>query len=117
MQPNPVLESSDPREQRGSPRFKVRVPVEFSTESGSGHGLLWNISASGARIELPSMMVPRDSVVSLRVSFFPGSFDVKLPAKFVRYTAMGFALRFTDMDSVQLRTLKGLLPHVAQLES
>ena len=96
-------------EKRLARRFLLRVPVEY--ENGvPGSGTLWNVSESGARIEEVSRLVEPGSSLTLRFSFFVGSFDVPLRGETVRAIDWGFAVRFIDVSEPQLDMLRRALP-------
>ena len=96
-------------EKRTAHRFLPRVPVEYEN-GGPGSGILWNISESGARIEEVSRLVAPGTTLTLRFSFFVGSFDVPLRGETVRRTDSGFAVRFIGVSEPQLDMLRRALP-------
>ena len=96
-------------EKRIARRFLLRVPVEYG-DGGPGSGILWDISKSGARIEEVSRLVEPGTTLTLRFSFFAGSFDVPLRGETVRTTDWGFAVRFIDVSEPQLDMLRGAFP-------
>ncbi len=96
-------------EKRLARRFLLRVPVEYEN-GGPGSGILWDISESGARIEEVSRLVESGSSLTLRFSFFVGSFDVPFCGDTVRTTDWGFAVRFVDVSEPQLDMLSRALP-------
>ncbi len=96
-------------EKRLARRFLLRVPVEYEN-GGPGSGILWDISESGAHIEEVSRLVESGSSLTLRFSFFVGSFDVPFRGDTVRTTDWGFAVRFVDVSESQLDMLSRALP-------
>lgn len=90
-------------------RYELSGPVEFRSDEGLGTGTIWNVSASGALIETASAIVERGTPLRLRVSYYPGSFEVELPSEVVRTTPTGFAVRFTSLDAASRRLLAKVL--------
>jgi hypothetical protein len=97
-------------ERRIAPRFKLRAPAEYQNDSVHGNGTIWDISASGARIENATASVEQGVTLGLRSSFFPGSFDVELKGDVVRHTRGGFAVQFVDLGAPQIDFLRTILP-------
>lgn len=95
---------------RAAPRFNLRVPVEYRFPGFRGEGTVWNVSASGARIEWATALVGSGTHVWLRFSFFPGSFATELEADVVRRTETGFAVQFRELGPSQLDMLRRALP-------
>ena len=100
-------------EQR-APRYEIRVPVEcrFRFKSEIAAGTTTNISTSGVRIALGSGSA-RQSVgsgLTMRFSFFAGSFETLFGASVVRHTNDGFAVRFSALDGRQRELLRQALP-------
>ncbi len=100
---------SPPEERRVALRFQVRAPVEYE-DSTSGHGLTWDISLSGVRIENASAPVGLGTTLELRFSFFPGSFETPLGGNVVRHTDSGFAAKFISLQGFQRDLLRRALP-------
>ena len=75
-----------------------------------GDGTLWNISLTGARLEAASLHVEPGAKLWLRLSLFPGSFEVELLARVVRRTPRGFALSFESLGPEQRAMLQRALP-------
>ena len=92
-------------ERRVAPRFSVQVPTEYE-DSDMGRGLTENVSVSGVRIEQASILMPIQTEIRLRFSFFVGSFDTVFRGTVVRHTGDGFAVQFGDMDEAQLVVLR-----------
>ncbi len=90
-------------------RYEFSGPVEFRGDEGLGTGTIWNVSASGALIERASAIVERGTPLQLRVSYYPGSFEIELPSEVVRTTPTGFAVRFTSLDAESRRLLAKVL--------
>ena len=110
-QHEPSGATTDPSgvERRTTRRFLLRVPVEYEN-GGPGSGTLWDISESGARIGEVSRLVAPGTMLTLRFSFFAGSFDVPLRGETVRRTDCGFAVRFIDVSEHQLDMLLRAFP-------
>ena len=98
---------------RGAPRFNLRVPVVYRHGTSTGEGMIWNISTSGARIERASIREAPGTSLLIHASFFPGSFEVELPAEVVRETDEGFSVRFIELQERELSMLKAALPAAA----
>ena len=80
-------------------RYELSGPVEFRCDDQVGTGTVWNVSASGALVERTSTVVESGTPLRLRLSYYPGSFEIELPSEVVRTTPTGFAVRFTDLDA------------------
>ena len=93
--------------------MKLRAPTEYRNDAVHGNGTIWDISASGARIENASAAVDHGATLALRASFFPGSFDVEVRGDVVRHTDNGFAVRFVELGAVQKELLRRVLPRPA----
>lgn len=104
------------RNRRVAPRYDLRAPVEYSFSDLRGEGVVWNISSSGARIDLAYPPVASGTRLRLRFSFYPGSFETELPAEVVRRTETGFAVRFESLDEKQAKVLRLALPPLADLD-
>jgi hypothetical protein len=87
--------------------------MEYRNDAVHGHGTIWDISASGARIENASEPVDQGATLGLRSSFFPGSFDVELTGDVVRHTESGFAVQFVELGAPQIEFLRRVLPSAA----
>ena len=99
---------------RTAPRFDVRGPVEYRFDDNRGEGLVWNVSTSGARIDLACPPVACGTRIRCRFSFYPGSFDTEVAARVVRRTETGFAVQFCDLGPRQKGMLRTALPATAQ---
>ena len=96
-------------ERRIAPRYRIQVPVEYEQASATGSGTTWDISTSGAHVAShasPSL----GSEMTLRFSFFVGSFDVAFPANVVRHTPDGFAVQFDQLSRPHRDVLRQALP-------
>jgi hypothetical protein len=92
-------------------RFALRTPVEIRGEGAPAHGTLWNISMTGARVEHLSQELAPRTRLRLRISYFPGTSEVELPAEVVRTTQQGgIGVQFFDLDDDTASTLRSLLP-------
>ncbi len=99
---------------RAATRVRLRAPVEYRGSEARGTGTIWDISASGARLEDVSTCLERGATTWLRCSFFLGSFDVELKGSVVRHTGTGFAVEFRDLGKAQVGLLRSILPEGAQ---
>jgi hypothetical protein len=72
--------------------------------------MIWDISASGARIESATTVVDLRTTIALRSSFYPGSFDVQIKGHVVRLTRSGFAVQFVELEAPQIDFLRTVLP-------
>ena len=103
---------------RFAPRFDLRGPVSYRGDGLDGQGTIWDISFSGARIEMVSSHPPQGTRLQLRPSLFPGSYETELTADVVRETHRGgFAVRFMNLDESQLRLLNRALPSSSSTQS
>jgi hypothetical protein len=102
-----------PREQRRAARFSIEVPMEYQDHSLGGRGLTANLSVSGVRIEQASQRVPIGMQLTLRFSFFQGSFGSLFRGEVVRHSEDGFAVTFGSLDDTQIDTLRRILPSAA----
>jgi hypothetical protein len=84
--------------------------MEYTNGSVRGEGTVWDISASGARIENASEPVSQGTTLGLRSSYYPGSFGVELKGDVVRHTETGFAVQFVQLGSPQVDLLRRILP-------
>jgi len=100
------------RDQRAASRFTVRVSTEYES-SHTGNGFTENLSLSGVLIDYASSSIPIKTKVTMRFSFFAGSFDTEFQGSVVRHTEDGFAVQFGSLDSAQLNILRTALPSVA----
>jgi hypothetical protein len=100
-------------ERRAAPRVRLVAPAEYTNGSTRGEGTIWDISASGARVENASVPVREGTTLGLRSSFFPGSFDVVLQGDVVRHTETGFAVQFVELGRTQVEFLRRILPAFA----
>lgn len=98
-------------ERRVAPRVRIGAPAEYRAGTVIGSGTIWDISASGARIESATALLDEGAQAALRCSFFPGSFGVELMGIVVRLTGTGFAMRFTDLGADQLEVLRVVVPY------
>ena len=110
-------------QQRAATRVKLQAPVEYrgseaqgtqGTQGTHGTGTIWDISASGARLEDVSASLEQGATAWLRCSFFLGSFDVELKGSVVRHTETGFAVEFRDLGKAQVGLLRSILPEGAR---
>jgi hypothetical protein len=93
-----------------APRFDLRVPVLYRGPGSRGTGVIWDISASGLRIEVASSAVEPGTQVRLKFSYSEGSDPVVAAAKVVRATDTGFAARFIHVTRALEEHLRSVLP-------
>lgn len=105
----------DRQERRQAPRVRLRAPVEYRGRRAQGTGTIWDISASGARLENVSTCLDEGETARMRASFFLGSFDVELKGSVVRHTETGFAVQFLELGTDQVGLLRSILPEAAQV--
>ena len=91
-------------ERRRAPRFGVQAPVEY-TNSGTNSGVTENLSQSGTLIQVTSGQPPINEELSIRFSFFLGSFATQFRGRVVRRTRNGFAIEFGGLDANHLEVL------------
>ena len=91
--------------EREAPRFDVQAPVEYEN-SHRGSGSTTNLSLVGVLIEYASTIIPIETEIRLRFSFFEGSFDTEFRGTVIRHTKDGFAVQFGDMGETQLEVLQ-----------
>ena len=96
------------RDRRAAHRYTVRVSTEYES-SEVGNGFTENVSISGALVEYASRVIPIQTKIQLRFSFFPGSFDTVFRRIVARHTEDGFAVEFVDMGKTQLEVLRKIL--------
>ncbi len=94
------------KERRAAPRFSVQqVPTEYEN-AHKGRGLAENLSLSGVLVEHASILIPIQTEIQLRFSFFVGSFDTVFRGTVVRHSGDGFAVQFGDMGEAHLELLR-----------
>jgi hypothetical protein len=93
-----------------APRFDLRVPVLFKGARGRGEGIIWDISATGLRVEVASATVKPGMHVHLKFSYSDQSEPVVAAAEVVRATDTGFAARFVNISSALRDQLQAALP-------
>ena len=85
----PARSGDDP-----APRVEIRTPVYYRAPKGRGQGTMWDVSSSGARIELASPRVRPGIKVKLEFTSPNGWVIIKW-GSVVRETESGFAVRFS----------------------
>jgi hypothetical protein len=93
-----------------APRFDLRVPVLYKGARGRGEGIIWDISATGLRVEVASASLKPGMHVHLKFSYSDHSEPVIAAAEVVRATDTGFAVRFVNMSSTLQDQLRAALP-------
>ena len=97
--------------EKRAPRFEIRIPVECQFESETVSGTTANVSTTGVRIAGVSASTRQvGSGLTMRFSFFVGSFDTPFGASVVRHTNDGFAAHFSALDGRQRELLRQALP-------
>ncbi len=97
-----------------APRFDLRVPIKYQSRGDRGNGIIWDISSSGARIELATVGVVPGSTVRMSFSYLPTAPPVLTSAQVVRYTQGGFAVQFVNMGRQTHQLLEDALPNAAR---
>lgn len=106
----PVSSSGDaPSGSKGAEaRSKQRVDVRFAAvyrgRRIDGHGMVRNISESGALIQEAEPPLMAGGRITLDFSFFEDSLPVRVSATVVRETEAGFGVRFVGLDA-RMRSL------------
>jgi hypothetical protein len=96
-------EAGPESDQRDTERVPVGLPVQYEYRQRDGRGLIVDVSDGGALVENPSLDVPADVDVTLRLRL--GASTIEMSARVVRPTDRGFAVRFESSDA----RLQGLL--------
>ncbi len=91
-------------------RFDLRVPVLFKGARGRGKGIIWDMSLTGARIEIASSRVRPGSQIHMKFSYSDESKPIVASAEVVRPTDTGFAVRFKNPSQSFLEQLGAALP-------
>jgi hypothetical protein len=86
---------SDPR---GATRYVARIPVVARFGERAVEASIVDLSNSGVRLRAPAITVAPGTLVRIDLPWFPGDHTASMLAKFVRKTADGCALRFSDPD-------------------
>ncbi len=99
------------------PRFDLRVPVNYRTPRKTGHGTIWDVSTSGARVEGASLLPRTGTRVRLRFSYASNEAPLLASAEVVRRTESGFAVRFLGLGENMTSRLDARLPHGVKVPS
>ena len=91
-------------------RFDLRVPVLFKGARGRGKGIIWDMSVTGARIEVASSRARPGTQIHLKFSYSDESYPIVAVAEVVRPTDTGFAVRFKNPSQSFLEQLGRALP-------
>ncbi len=91
-------------------RFEMRIPVEFKGGPERGEGIIWDMSMTGARIEVATAPMRPGTPVHMKFSYASEAEPVFAAAKVVRATETGFAVRFTRMSKALRQQLVVALP-------
>ena len=81
-----------------APRFDLRVPILYQAHGARGSGMIWDISTSGARIEVATTDVAPGSLIRVRFVYSPTEPPLLTSAQVVRCTEGGFAVEFVNME-------------------
>ena len=79
-------------------RIDVSFRVEYTGRNVRGHGVVKNLSLTGALVEQAEPTLIAGGSIVLQFSFFDESLPVEIPAKVVRETETGFAVHFGGLD-------------------
>jgi hypothetical protein len=82
-----------------TPRYEFDLPVRYSGRDFEGHGLLCNISSTGASISEPTILVPNGTELCVEFGPLSGSMAVSMRSEVVRETEKGFAVQFIEEES------------------
>ena len=93
--------------------FSISAPVEYEGDQIRGSGITGNVSLAGLLLEYVSTPVAQGKELRLRISLYPGSFDVEFRAHVVRQTDRGFEVQFVDPTPEQKKVLSACLPKSA----
>lgn len=101
-----------PTERRKERRYKIPVPVEYVCPERDlpGKGHLRDISVSGMYVEEPGHDLDAGDGVRAPLWLFSESTTVFLEGRVVRAEPGGFAVKFEEMDSRVVETLRQVLP-------
>ena len=104
-------------ENRRAPRYLICVPVEYEYDASMGRGTTSNVSTSGVLIAMNEAVEPLSigADLTMRFSFFAGSFGTQFGANVVRHTRDGFAAQFGPLDPTQHELLRQALPVPEQI--
>ncbi len=91
-------------------RFEIRIPVQFKGGPERGEGIIWDMSMTGARIEVATARLRPGTPVHIKFSYASEGAPVFAAARVVRATETGFAVRFTRMSNVLRQQLIVALP-------
>ena len=86
-------------------RFELRVPVQFKGGPRRGEGIIWDLSTTGARIEVATARLRPGTPVHMKFSYASEAEPVFAAAKVVRATETGFAVHFTRMSNALRKQL------------
>lgn len=103
-------------EHRVARRYDIWVPIMFQGSSVDGHGVTWDISTSGIRIERASQRAEPGTPLTVQFSLSLGGAELSLDSEAVRPTESGFAVRFVGMTEDQRAHLEAMLPLTANPE-
>ncbi len=91
-------------------RFEIRIPVQFKGGPRRGEGIIWDMSTTGARIEVATARLRPGTPVHMKFSYASEAEPVFAAAKVVRATETGFAVHFTRMSNALRQQIVVALP-------
>ncbi len=80
-------------------RFEMRIPVQFKGGPERGEGIIWDMSMTGARIEVATAPMRPGTPINMKIWYASEAAPVFAAARVVRATQTGFAVRFTRMSN------------------
>ena len=116
---NPVSDEKTPTtlpyiDQRIAPRYVFKVPAKVILSYNEGAAMLWEISASGARVEQAVVNPVHGEKLRIEFSFFQDSPPIELKGEVVRITETGgFCMKFVSLTPRMKQILTRLLPKIA----
>ncbi len=101
-------------DRRIAPRYVFKVPTKVILAYNEGTAMLWDISASGARVEQAGVTPVRGEKLRIEFSFFEDSPPVELKGEVVRISETGgFSMKFLSLSPRMKQILTRLLPKIA----
>lgn len=95
-------------ERRGAKRFKVNLPARWEGGGASDVGTISDMSMTGCFM-LTAGVIEKDEAVVITATL-PGHSTISLRGEVVYYTEeIGFAIRFTDGNEADKRSLAAFL--------
>ncbi len=95
---------------RSHPRAEVEIIVQCASGTDQGSGTLASLSLSGALLEETSIHPPLGALVDIRFRRPGDKKPLELAGTLLRYSASGFAIRFTSSPKIVRQILeRGML--------